>query len=274
MTRTCLLLASSLLIACTFLSWQNSSPEATSAEMERASASSGEHGMYASGFEILNRVKNPNDLGFYPNQILLKVRSKWYPQIRELQKSVGRKRGITIIEFEIQKDGSLGNMRTVESANDATLGTAASEAISSSAPFAYLPDVYHDKSLKVRMHFGYDQPPSSEAPICDGPNWGAHPAGYVVRHVGNGVTAPKAIHSPDPEYSETARREKYMSIVRIAGTVDSQGIFTDLCVAQAAGEGLDEKAMEAVSTWKFEPATLQEEPVPVRINVEVTFRLY
>jgi outer membrane biosynthesis protein TonB len=32
--------------------------------------------------------------------------------------------------------------------------------------------------------------------------------------------------------------------------------------------------MEAVTTWKFEPATLNGEPVAVRINVEVTFRLY
>jgi TonB family protein len=65
-----------------------------------------------------------------------------------------------------------------------------------------------------------------------------------------------------------------MSIVRIAGTVDLQGAFTDLCVAQAAGEGLDEKALEAVAAWKFEPATLQGEPVAVRLNVEVSFRLY
>jgi len=65
-----------------------------------------------------------------------------------------------------------------------------------------------------------------------------------------------------------------MSVVQIAGTVDPQGAFTDLCVSQAAGEGLDEKAMEAVSTWKFEPATLRGEPVAVRVNVEVSFRLY
>jgi outer membrane biosynthesis protein TonB len=32
--------------------------------------------------------------------------------------------------------------------------------------------------------------------------------------------------------------------------------------------------MEAVKTWKFEPATLRGEPVAVRINVEVDFHLY
>jgi TonB family protein len=66
----------------------------------------------------------------------------------------------------------------------------------------------------------------------------------------------------------------HMSMVRTAGTVDPQGAFTDLCVAEAGGAGLDEKAVEAVTTSKFEPATLQGEPVPVRILVEVNFRLY
>ncbi len=71
-----------------------------------------------------------------------------------------------------------------------------------------------------------------------------------------------------------ARRMKYQSRVRLAGTVDLQGTFTDLCVLVPAGAGLDEKAMSAVKTWRFEPASLGGEPVAVRINVEVDFRLY
>jgi TonB family protein len=67
---------------------------------------------------------------------------------------------------------------------------------------------------------------------------------------------------------------KYQSRVRLAGTVDMQGTFTDLCVLVPAGAGLDEKAMSAVKTWRFEPASLGREPVAVRINVEVDFRLY
>lgn len=274
--RTFLLISSGILVALISLSGQNlpSDPDTTAATSASASESAAEHGIYVSGFEILNQVKDPDALGFYPNEVLVGVRSKWYPQIRELQKSTGRKQGITVIEIEIGRDGLLGRMTRVGSAGDDSLDAAASQAISSSAPFAPLPGAYHEKALKMRMHFGYDQPASAKAPFCDGPNWGAHPAAYALHHVGNGVTPPKATYSPDPEYSEQARREKYMSVVRIAGTVDPQGAFTDLCLAQAAGAELDEKAMEAVRTWKFEPATLGEEPVAVRVNVEVTFRLY
>jgi TonB family protein len=274
--RTFLLISSGILVASILLSGQNLplDPDTTTATKASASESEAEHGIYVSGFEILNQGKDPDALGFYPNQVLVGVRSKWYPQIPELQKSTGRKQGITVIEIEIGRDGSLGRMTKVGSAGDDSLDAAASQAISSSAPFAPLPGTYHEKALKIRMHFGYDQPASAKAPFCDGPNWGAHPAAYALHHIGNGVTPPKATYSPDPEYSEQARREKYMSVVRIAGTVDPQGAFTDLCLAQAAGGELDEKAMEAVKTWKFEPATLEGEPVAVRVNVEVSFRLY
>jgi len=67
---------------------------------------------------------------------------------------------------------------------------------------------------------------------------------------------------------------KYQSRVRLAGTVDPQGKFTDLCVLVPAGAGLDEQAMSVVKTWGFEPASVGGEPVAVRINVEVDFRLY
>jgi TonB family protein len=45
-------------------------------------------------------------------------------------------------------------------------------------------------------------------------------------------------------------------------------------VQRALGMGLDEKAVEAVRQWRFEPAKKDGHPVPVMINVEVNFRLY
>jgi TonB family protein len=38
--------------------------------------------------------------------------------------------------------------------------------------------------------------------------------------------------------------------------------------------GLDQKAVEAVKKWKFQPAEKDGRPVAVQINVEVNFRLY
>lgn len=37
--------------------------------------------------------------------------------------------------------------------------------------------------------------------------------------------------------------------------------------------GLDQKALEAVREWKFEPATLDGEPVAVYYNLTINFTL-
>jgi TonB family protein len=182
-------------------------------------------------------------------------------------------RGTTVVEFEIKIDGSLGKIRTIKSSGLGSLDNIAKQAIVASAPFARVPKAASKKTLRLQMFFGYNQPSSPDAPVCDGLNWGAR-SGKELHRVGSGVKPPHAVYSPDPEFSEEARRDKYESEVTIAGTVDEQGAFTDLCLVQAAGAGLDEKAMNAVRTWNFEPATLQGQPVAVRIVVETTFRLY
>jgi len=226
-----------------------------------------------SGFEMLSKA-TPQELRNYPFRILAGVRNHWFPQIRQLQGSAAWKPGSAVIEFEVNRDGSLGDIKTIESAGDASLDAAASQAISLAAPFPILPQTYPGQKLRLRYYFGYDQHASPEAPMCGGPNMGAHPTDYVVRKVGNGVAPPRATNAPDPEYSDVARRMKYQSRARLAGTVDARGEFTDLCVLVPAGAGLDEKAMSAVKTWRFEPATVDGAPVAVRINVEVDFRLY
>lgn len=143
-----------------------------------------------SGFEVLSK-SNPQELRNYPFRVLAGVRNRWYPRLAELQKSGGLKRAMTVIEFEISRDGSVGDMRTVESAADASLDEAASQAISS-ASFPVLPDTYPEQKLRLRYHFGSNQAVGAETPICNGPNLGAHPADYEVRKVGNGVAAPHA----------------------------------------------------------------------------------
>jgi protein TonB len=45
-------------------------------------------------------------------------------------------------------------------------------------------------------------------------------------------------------------------------------------VIRKLGFGLDQKAIQAVQQWKFQPAMKDEQPVPVLLNVEVQFRLY
>jgi TonB family protein len=106
-----------------------------------------------------------------------------------------------------------------------------------------------------------------------GPGRGGGFGGGLFR-VGGGVSAPRALDTPDPEYSEEARKAKYQGTVVLWLIVDPSGKPRDVKVARALGMGLDQKAIEAVRNWKFEPAMKDGKPVAVQINVEVNFRLY
>jgi len=106
-----------------------------------------------------------------------------------------------------------------------------------------------------------------------GPGWGGGIGGGPYR-VGGGVSAPRVLYAPDPEYSEEARKAKYQGTVVLWVVVGPDGRPRDIRVQRSLGLGLDEKAMEAVRSWKFEPAKKDGQPVAVQINVEVNFRLY
>jgi protein TonB len=106
-----------------------------------------------------------------------------------------------------------------------------------------------------------------------GPGRGGGTGGGVF-HVGGGVSAPKKIYDPDPEYSEEARKAKYQGTCVLYVIVGSDGKPRDIRVSRTLGLGLDEKAIEAVKSWRFEPALKDGKPVAVAINIEVDFRLY
>jgi len=106
-----------------------------------------------------------------------------------------------------------------------------------------------------------------------GPGRGGGIGGGVFR-IGGGVSPPRALSTPDPEYSEEARKAKYQGTVVLWLIVDANGRPRDIRVARSLGMGLDQKAMEAVRNWKFEPAMKDGRPVAVQMNVEVSFRLY
>ena len=106
-----------------------------------------------------------------------------------------------------------------------------------------------------------------------GPGWGGGIGGGAYR-VGGGVSAPRAIYSPDPEFSEEARKAKYQGTVVLWVIVGTDGRTHDLRVVRSLGLGLDEKAIEAIRQWRFEPGRKDGMAVAVQVNVEVTFRLY
>ena len=120
-------------------------------------------------------------------------------------------------------------------------------------------------------------PPSGD-PLAGTPTPPSDPArrasgdGGVYR-AGNGVTSPTLLFKPDPEYSDEARRAKFEGDVTLYLVVGVDGHPTDIRVVSGLGAGLDEKAMEAVSRWRFQPGTKDGQPVKIMATVNVNFRL-
>jgi periplasmic protein TonB len=102
-----------------------------------------------------------------------------------------------------------------------------------------------------------------------GGNYGGGP-----KRIGGGVSAPVLLFSPDPEFSEEARKAKFMGVVTVNLWVDEKGNPTHVRVLRGVGMGLDEKALEAVKQYKFKPAMEGGKPVLVELNVEVNFQIF
>lgn len=105
-----------------------------------------------------------------------------------------------------------------------------------------------------------------------GPGSGGNMGGGAYR-IGGGVSAPTILYKVEPEYSEEARKAKFQGTVLIFIVVDELGNPRDLKVIRPLGLGLDQKALEAVQQWKFNPGKKDGRPVAVQATIEVNFRL-
>jgi TonB family protein len=90
---------------------------------------------------------------------------------------------------------------------------------------------------------------------------------------GANVKAPRAVYTPDPEYSAEAKDAGFNGTAVVSLIVDRFGQPQEIKIVRPAGYGLDENAVAAVGTWKFEPARKDGQPVQVLINVEVAFHM-
>jgi TonB family protein len=84
---------------------------------------------------------------------------------------------------------------------------------------------------------------------------------------------PVVLYAPPAEFSDQARAAKYNAIVLVSVLVTEEGLTADAKVERAAGMGLDEKAIKAISQYRFMPATKDGVPLAVRITVEINFSL-
>jgi protein TonB len=90
-----------------------------------------------------------------------------------------------------------------------------------------------------------------------------------------GYGVPSCLYCPRADYSDAAMKVKVQGVVELVAVVTADGKVTDVHVAKGLGFGLDEKAMEAVRTWRLTPARGPDgRPAAVREIIEVQFQLF
>ena len=89
----------------------------------------------------------------------------------------------------------------------------------------------------------------------------------------SGVTAPVLMQGLDPEYTDQARRDWKQGTCVLSAVVGKDGQTYNITPLVKLGDGLDERAIEAVKKWKFKAATKNRQPVSFLVVVDVVFRL-
>jgi TonB family protein len=117
-------------------------------------------------------------------------------------------------------------------------------------------------------------PAGMERPWMTAPPENSTAATRGLAKIGNGVSNPFPLNNVQAEYDDEARKERIEGICLIKVVVDVNGLPQDAKVARGLDPGLDIKAIEAVNKYRFRPAMKEDgTPVPVRITVEVNFRM-
>jgi TonB family protein len=100
------------------------------------------------------------------------------------------------------------------------------------------------------------------------------PKDTSIKVVSEGVTPPRVLNSIDPSSNEYAQKYGIAGMELLRTVVDATGIPRQMAIQRPIGFGLDEKAVEAIKNSHFRPATVNGQPVPVVVDLVVTFRIY
>ena len=92
---------------------------------------------------------------------------------------------------------------------------------------------------------------------------------------GNGVAMPEVLNEVKPSYTADAMRNKVQGIVMVEAVVLPDGTVGQVRVVRSLDQtfGLDQEAIKAVRRWRFRPGTRLGQPVPVLVEIELTFTL-
>ena len=109
--------------------------------------------------------------------------------------------------------------------------------------------------------------PGAGAPPPPAPSTPTEPT-----HIHSGIQRPRKIVDVAPEYPALARAARQQGVVILETIIDVRGNVESVRVLRGYPL-LDDAAIAAVKQWRFTPALLNGQPVPVVMTVTVNFDL-
>jgi TonB family protein len=171
-----------------------------------------------------------------------------------------RIQGTVRLEVLIAADGAVKQVRLISA--HPMLAGAVLEAVKK---WRYRPTLLDGEPVEVLTQVEVRLPPGVVAPEAE-----AAPA----YRVSEGVKRPVLIHKVEPVYTQEARDAKLEGKVVALIEVGADGVIRNVEIVKPLGMGLDEKAVEALRQWRFQPAEKDGQPVAVKASIEMSFRLY
>lgn len=120
-------------------------------------------------------------------------------------------------------------------------------------------EVFHADIVELGSYF------SADASVFEAPPGGTELGNCLPSE----MVHPDAEYSPQPEFP--MERPEKLQLVIVSLIVGSDGAPRNLEIARGAGAAFDGAAINAVQQWRFKPALCHGQPVPAKINVQVTF---
>jgi len=119
-------------------------------------------------------------------------------------------------------------------------------------------------------------PPAPPRPAAAAIPPAAPPASYFDPDTGAtvsgpGVVGPRATYQPRAPYPRSALTDKISGEVFMTVIVDANGLVESVSVTKSVRKDLDDAAVAAVRTWRFDPASKDRHPVRARLVITMGF---
>jgi len=88
------------------------------------------------------------------------------------------------------------------------------------------------------------------------------------------TSIPHCTYQPDPSYTDAARTAKFRGNIVLRVIIGKEGSIADLQILKGAPFGLNKQALDAVRTWRCQPAEVDGQAVAAMVPIEVSFRIY